>query len=52
MRILAQTLAAIAEPRCRCLDATPEPPIPIRCLEEEPPPTPSLPKESLEPERH
>jgi hypothetical protein len=33
---LAQTLAAIAEPRHRRLAATPKPPVPIWRLEEEP----------------
>jgi hypothetical protein len=48
---LAQTLAAIAEPRHRRLAATLEPPVPIQRLEESTPPTPSPLKESLEPER-
>jgi hypothetical protein len=47
---LAQTLAAIAEPRRRRLAATPEPPVSIRRLEEEPSPTPSPPEKSLETE--
>jgi hypothetical protein len=49
---LAQTLAAIAEPHRRYLAATPEPPIPIQRMDEEPPPTPSPSEESLELERH
>jgi hypothetical protein len=48
---LAQTLAAIAKPCCHHRAAVLELPVPIRRLEEEPPPTPPTPEMSFDPER-